>query len=99
VVIRFRTAQLACLLLLLTSIGAAERPMRGADSALSNRYISVLLLHRTSVARAETPLTHSLDQATPAAPSAAPFLNRSVWTMRPPSAHSVRVHAVTGSSL
>jgi hypothetical protein len=98
-VIRFRAVQLACLLLLLTSIGAAERPMHGAESALGNRYISVLLLHRASVSRPDTPLSRRLEEATPVEPTSFPEFSRTVWTMRPPSAHSVLVHAVTGSGV
>jgi hypothetical protein len=90
---RLRTAQLACLLLLLTSMGAAERSSRAADFSIGGHYISSLLRQNATADPIETQLSRRIDEPAPHIPLS-PFAN-AAWTMRPPSAHSVRVQAVT----
>lgn len=90
---RLRTAQLACLLLLLTSMGAAERSARDVSFSIGGHYIAQLLLQNAPADPLETPLSRSLEA--PAIIAPATTVATIAWTMRPPSAHSVRVQAVT----
>jgi hypothetical protein len=90
---RLRTAQLACLLLLLASMGATERSARGADFSIGGHYISSLLRQNAAADPIETQLSRRIDE--PASQAPLSTLETIAWTMRPPSAHSVRVQAVT----
>jgi hypothetical protein len=93
-----RAAQLACLLLLLSSFGVAEAPARSTGFSLGGHYLRTLsqqnyraaaepsvlaLSFHSSSGRARQPLTDSQ-------PAAA---------MRPPNAHAIAVQAATASGL
>jgi hypothetical protein len=90
---RLRTAQLACLLLLLTSMGAAESSARDINFSIGGHYVAQLLLQNAPADLIETPFSRSLETPAVIAPPAT--VATIAWTMRPPSAHSVRVQAVT----
>ena len=96
---RTRAAQLACLLLLLTSVSAAESTARRAEFSLGGHYIGMLLLQSAAVAPPESPLSRQLDEEEAAALPAAPLAARTSSPSRPAAAHCVRVHSVTGSGL
>jgi hypothetical protein len=94
---RIRAAQLACLLLLLTSVGAANASTRRVDFSLGGHFVSQLL-QTTATTGSEIP--SSLQQAAEkTATQTSITVSRAVWTMRPPAAHSIQVHAVTGSGI
>ncbi len=95
---RLRNRHLACLLLLLSSLSAADaRALRSTDLTLGGRYISSLLI-QTAAAITAAPLA---EHATPARTEAfllAPAsraLHAAVWTMRPPAEHTAALQAVT----
>jgi hypothetical protein len=98
---RQRALHLAGLLLLLASLGAAESPnLRDTPTSIGAHFIGILLAQQqadaaATIASNETP-GEPLILNLPAA--AAVHLNNP-WTMRPPSAQTLSVHAVTGSSL
>ena len=86
-------------MLLLSSLRAADATVvRPGDLGVGNHYIAVLLQHEADAREAQAALS-----ALPYAPielplpSAARAHIRTAWTMRPPSAHSADVHAVTAS--
>jgi hypothetical protein len=96
---RLRTAHLACVLLLVSSLGAAEgSTLRSGRLAFSSQYISMLLQQHGAQACEETSpglaasrarTLHSADRA----------VYRTVWTMRPPSAHAAARHMVTATAV
>ncbi|MDE3104998.1 MAG: hypothetical protein KGK08_07465 [Acidobacteriota bacterium] len=96
---RSRATQLACLLLLLTSVSLAEASAQHAELRQSGNYITVLLRQgaASDAPAGALPLGLVLQQQT-AAP-VAPARLRTVWSMRPPAAHSAQVHSVTGSGI
>jgi hypothetical protein len=98
---RLRAIHFASLLLLLAAIGSAEGSgMRNVDYTLGGHYISVLLAQHEAATSAHAAITDEPHQARSLdLPTAALAQYKSPWTMRPPSAHSVSLHAVTGSSL
>ena len=98
---RLRNRHLACLLLLLSSLSAADaRGLRSADLTLGGRYISTLLCQSAAAAIIAKPLAqHATSPKTEAfvlAP-ASRALHAAVWTMRPPAEHTAALHAVTSS--
>lgn len=93
-----RTRHLACLFLLISTLGASQANASGARGFYGHP-ISALLYRHAVDAGAEH-LAHSI--ARPAAdpetllipaPSRAAF--HSTWTMRPPAAHSAAIFAAT----
>ena len=96
---RLRNRHLACLLLLLSSLSAADaRALRSTDLTLGGRYISMLLSQSAASAVAAQPLAHhALASKTEAFASADRALHAAVWTMRPPAAQTATLHAVTAS--
>jgi hypothetical protein len=96
---RLRNRHLACLLLLLSTLSAADaRSLRSGDLTLGGRYISSLLIQSVAAAANAEPLAQGVTAhktealvLTPASRS----LHLAVWTMRPPAAHTARLHAVT----
>jgi hypothetical protein len=96
---RLRTRHLACLLLLLTSLSAAEgSAMRSGDLSAGGRYISMLLSQRAAATPAAEPLTADTASykieafaLTPASRS----LHANPWSMRPPSAHTAALQTAT----
>jgi hypothetical protein len=98
---RLRNRHLACLLLLLSSLSAADaRSLRSADLTLGGRYISTLLCQSAAAAVIVKPLAeHAASPKTEAfalAP-ASRALHAAVWTMRPPAEDTAALHAVTSS--
>ena len=96
---RLRNCHLACLLLLLSSLSAADaRSLRSGDLTLGGRYISSLLIHSAGAAVSAEPHAQSIIAKQTEAlilPPASRSLHLAVWTMRPPAAHTARLHAVT----
>jgi len=99
---RLRTRHLACLLLLLSSLSAAEGSvMRTEGLSAGGRYISMLLSQRASATVPAQPVladTASYKIEAFALPPASLSLHTTPWTMRPPAAHTV-AHQATTSSL
>ena len=93
-----RAVHLACVLLLLSSVGAAEASASREHLGLRVGYIAVLLQQGVDGHRQAIALGRSVDTAS-AAPLHAGSPIRAPWTLRPPAAHSLQVHAVTGSGL
>jgi hypothetical protein len=94
---RSRAVQLACLLLLLTSVGATESSSRGEQFSIGGHYISVLLRQNAATARPESPLVRHLNEQAETQPPFPAVTIRSVWTMRPPAAHSAALHTLTAA--
>jgi hypothetical protein len=97
---RLRNRHLACLLLLLSSLSAADaRSLRSADLTLGGRYISTLLSQSTVAILAEPLAEHTAPPQTEAflLPPASRALHAAAWTMRPPAAHTAALQAVTSS--
>ena len=99
---RLRNHHLACLLLLLSSLSAADaRGLRSGDLTLGGRYISSLLIHSAAAAVNADSLAQIAQSVTAhktealVLPPASRSLHLAVWTMRPPAAHTARLHAVT----
>jgi len=98
---RLRNRHLACLLLLLSTLSAADaRSLRSGDLTLGGRYISTLLSQTAAAAIIAKPLA---EQAAPPRtatfmlPPASRALHAAAWTMRPPALHVARLHAATSS--
>ncbi len=96
---RNRVAKLACLLLLLTSIGAADASTRRGEFSLGGHYIGLLMMQSAAAAHVDSPLSLRLDSDEAMAPPVSTAIVRFAWTMRPPSAQSVHMHAVTSSGV
>jgi hypothetical protein len=97
---RLRNRHLACLLLLLSSLSAADaRGLRSADLTLGGRYISTLLAQSTVALIAEPLAEHTAPPKADALvlPPASRALHAAVWTMRPPAEHTAALHAATSS--
>ena len=98
---RLRARHFASFLLLLASLGAAEgATLRDGTPAFGAHYVAVLLAQQEAAAAAQTCLTAK----TPTSGTIALAVSEQAhinnpWTMRPAAAHSIGVHAVTGSSL
>lgn len=94
---RLRTRHLACLLLLLSSLSAADASgLRSGDLTLGGRYISSLLYQ--SAAAMAKPLAEDTAACKTSAFVLAPAsraLHSAAWTMRPPAAHTAALQAVT----
>jgi hypothetical protein len=95
-----RALHLASFLLLLSTLGMAESAATcSGDHSLGAHYISVLLAQHEAAALAEaTERTDTILVATEL-PATSLAQVKTPWTMRPAAAHSVMLHAVTGSSL
>ena len=94
---RFRAVHIACVMVLLSTFGAAEaHATPGASFAARAQYI---LLQQSSAA-AESGFPRP-DQATedPALPGEPVAHIRAARVMNPPAAHTVAQHAVSGSGL
>ncbi len=98
---RLRAVQLACLVLLLSSMSAARgTTLRSGEFGLGGHYIATLLAQDHAAAANEATLRASLDDArTTAVPAAAVAHVRIAWTMRPPALHAAAVHALTAAAL
>ena len=98
---RHRALHFAGLLLLLTTLSSAEATtLRDGRPAFGAHYISVLLAQQEAAIATQSAFVSGdsgpLKLALPADDLAR---SRAAWTMRPPSAQSLLVHAITGSSL
>ena len=98
---RHRALHLAGLLLLLTTLSSAETAtLRDGRPAFGAHYISVLLAQQEAATATQTSFTAGDSNPLLLALRADDLAQyNATWTMRPPSAHSVSLHAVTGSSL
>ena len=98
---RLRNRHLACLLLLLSSLSAADaRSLRSGELTLGGRYISTLLCQTAAAAAIAKPLAeHTAPAPTEAfvLPPASRALHTAAWTMRPPAQHTAALHAATSS--
>jgi len=96
---RLRTRHLACLLLLLSSLSAADaRTLNSANLTLGGRYIGMLLSQSAAAAVATKPLAqHTAPQPAEALAPAARALHATAWTMRPPALHAAELHTLTSS--
>lgn len=95
-----RTRHLACLFLLVSTLGASQARASRTRHAFYGDHISALLYRHAVDARSEhlAQITSASVVADPEtllipAPCRASFL--STWTMRPPAAHSAAVYAAT----
>jgi hypothetical protein len=97
---RLRNRHLACLLLLLSTLSAADaRGLRTGELTLGGRYISTLLCQGAVAIIAEPLAEHATSPKTEAfvlAP-ASRALHAAAWTMRPPAEHTAALHTVTSS--
>jgi hypothetical protein len=96
---RLRNRHLVCLLLLLSTLSAADaRSLRTGDLTLGGRYISTLLSQTAASAALPEPLA---EHATPARTAtfilapASRALHAAAWTMRPPAQHTAALQAFT----
>lgn len=92
---RSRAAQLACLVLLLTSLSAADGSARAEQFSVGGHYVSVLLQQTAAATCAESPLALLFWQQAKALPVASLMIVRSAWDVRPPAMQSAHVQAVT----
>jgi len=96
---RLRARHLACLLLLLTSLGSAEAAtLRSGALTPGGRYVLSLLQQATSQTAAEPPSTLFIgDQPSLPLPASSLAAVRVAWTMRPPAAHTASLHTLTAA--
>jgi hypothetical protein len=96
---RLRNRHLVCLLLLLSTLSAADaRSLRAGDLTLGGRYISTLLSQTAATATLAKPLaehTAPARTATFVLPPASRALHTAAWTMRPPALHTAAIQAFT----
>ena len=96
---RLQNRHLACLLLLLTALSAADtRGLRSGDLTLGGRYISSLLCQSAAGVAMAKPLAEHTAACKVAAFVLAPaarVLHGAAWTMRPPAAQTAALQAVT----
>jgi len=96
---RLRARHLACLLLLLSSLGSAEAAtLRSGALTPRGRYVLSLLQQAASQTAAE-PASAICADDTPSLPLPASALAavRVAWTMRPPAAHTASLHTLTAA--
>ena len=98
---RLRNRHLVCLLLLLSTLSAADaRSLRSGEITLGGRYNSTLLSQTAAIAALTKPLAeHASSPRTKALvlPRAARALHATAWTMRPPALQATALHAATSS--
>jgi hypothetical protein len=94
---KFRPRHLACLILLLSSLSGAEGSLlHSGDFTLGGHYIAALLAQDHAGIRSEAVLEpHARDLSHLDLPVALVGQHRPAWTLRPPSAHSMQLQAVT----
>jgi hypothetical protein len=99
---RLRNHHLACLLLLLSSLSAADaRSLRSGDLTLGGRYISTLLCQSAAAAALPKPVAEHIAPPRTEAFVLAPAsraLHTAAWTMRPPALHTAALQAFTSLS-
>jgi hypothetical protein len=94
---RLRAIHIASVLLLLASLGAADgSTLRKGTRSVGGQYIAVLLGQDHAAACMGAGLDHIVGETLKVdLPAAALAQHRTIWTMRPPAAHSAALHAVT----
>jgi hypothetical protein len=94
---KFRPRHLACLILLLSSFSGAEGSLlHSGDFTLGGHYIAALLAQDHSGIRSEAALEpRARDLSHLDLPVAMASPHRPALTVRPPSAHSMQLQAVT----
>jgi hypothetical protein len=98
--VALRTRHLACLFLLISTMGATQAHASGSRSAFYGDSISALLYRHAVDARSEhlaqtAAAASATDPDTLGIPAPARAAFHSTWTMRPPAAHSAAVFAAT----
>jgi len=98
---RLRAINLACLLLLLSSLSAAEgATLRSGEFGLGGHYIASLLAQDRGTKQAEAPLQRNpRDILSLTLAADALQHHRAAWPQRPSAAHSINVQSVTASGL
>jgi hypothetical protein len=98
---RLRAVHIASVLLLLASLGVADgSTLRDGGRSLGGQYMGVLLAQNHDTACTPDSIDHAVGEALElGVPAASRAQLRTTWTMRPPSAQCLDLHAVTGSSL
>lgn len=93
---KLRPRHLACLILLLSSLSAEASARRTGDYRLGTCYINVLLAQEhAGITTDAVPEQTARDTSHLDLPIALLAQHRIAWTMRPPSAHSLQLQAVT----
>jgi hypothetical protein len=98
--VSLRTRHLACLVLLVSTLGASQASASRARHGFYGDHISALLYRHAVDARSEhlaqiPAATIAADPETLLIPAPCRAAFRSTWTMRPPAAHSAAVFAAT----
>jgi hypothetical protein len=98
---RLRASHIAGLFLLLASLGAAEgTPARSGGYRFGGPYIGVILAQDHFGTSIPSRLIQQADDEVALdIPAISTAHYRATWSVRPPAAHSISLHAVTGSSL
>ena len=98
---RKRALHLAGFLLLLVALGAAEGPsVRDVQTRIGAHFIGILMAQQEAASAAGAASDAARGDAVGLKISAdAVSQLKTAWDVRPPSAQSTGVHAVTGSSL
>ena len=96
-----RTRHLACLFLLVSTLGASQASASRARHSFYGDHISALLYRHAVDARSEQLAQNisarvTADPETLLIPASSRAALRSTWTMRPPAAHSAALFAATG---
>jgi hypothetical protein len=96
-----RALHFASLLLLFAALGSAEGSVsRRGEYALDGHHLVMLLAQdRDRLSAKFAPGSAPGESLQLMLPAAAAAQRAAAWTMRPPSEHSVALHAVTGSGL
>jgi hypothetical protein len=94
--VALRTRHLACLVLLLSTLGASQANASPASRGFYGDRISALL-YREAVDARNQQIAQIFTAKAAAGPEThlLPAPSHSAWTMRPPAAHSVAVAAAT----
>jgi hypothetical protein len=99
---KFRPRHLACLILLLSTLSGAEAAhLRSGDYTLGGHYITALLAaqEHAGVTTDAAPEPRTRDLSHLDISSAALSQHRTVWTPRPPAAHSFQLQAATSFAI
>jgi len=94
-----RARHLACLLLLLSSLGSAEAAtLRSGSLSPGGRYVFSLLQQAAAQTAAKPPSALcAADSPSLPLPASSLAAVRVAWTMRPPAAHTAAVHVLTAA--
>ncbi|HEY4010556.1 MAG TPA: hypothetical protein VGM11_10430 [Acidobacteriaceae bacterium] len=97
---RLRALPLACIMLLVSSMGATQASASAAQRGFYGHHISALLYRNAVDARHDRGAQHiaaspAADPETLLLPAASRAAFASAWSMRPPAAHSAALSATT----